>query len=138
MSKSSNNLDMMRLQTTTDAGLTIESKHTIGGTKHDTYVNIDTGGAKMLKISNAYFRNTNVGNLESSGVMTPVNMIFDERQIIHSASIDDYNPDDKTFRFDKSQFFDGKVAGWRVGAICVTFDQRVGIKPSTAVPMQSV
>jgi hypothetical protein len=98
-------------------------------------VNIDTGNARMLKISNAYFRNTNVGNLESTGVMTPSSMVLDERQIIHSASIDDYNPDDKTFRFSKTQFFDSDVKKWRVGAVCVTFDQRTGLKPSSAVSM---
>lgn len=138
MSKSSNDLDMLRLQTTTDAGLTIRSEHVAGGGRHDVSVNIDTGSAKMLKISNAYFRNTNIGNLESAGILTPVNMVLDDRQVIHSATIDDYNPDDRTFRFDKSQFFDSNVKHWHAGAICVTYDQRTGMKPSTAVALQSV
>lgn len=138
MSKSNNNLDMLRLQTITDAGLTIEAKHVERGGRHDVSVNINTGSAKMLKISNAYFRNTNVGNLESAGILTPVNIVQDDRQVIHSATIDDYNPDNRTFRFDKSQFFDSNVKHWHAGAICVTYDQRTGMKPSTAVALQSV
>lgn len=135
MSNVDTDLDMLRLQTAADDGLIVEAKHTAGRSKHDVSVNINIGKAKMLKISNAYFRNTNVGNLESSGLMAPAGMVLNERQIIHSASIDDYNPDDKTFRFEKSQFFDSDVKNWRVGAICVTYDQCTGKTPSTAVPM---
>jgi hypothetical protein len=125
-----------------DSSIGFSVEYEKNGDEINSTVSISLAAKKFtpkFKITNAYFKKNNVGNLETQSATIPDNLLMDENGNVHTPDISDFNPDSKTFTFSKNQFIaSDAIKNWRAGAIIVTFDSRTGATPESVVAMQNV
>ena len=78
----------------------------------------------VLKVNNAYFRNDNIGNLEMSGMLHPLDIIIDDNGVSYTLTEDDYIYSNRQFIINPDNYFkNSTLTTSTVECVVVTFNK---------------
>ena len=124
-----------------NSGDTINSKMTfLQKPGDDSKIIIDTFSSKsaktpMLKVSRAYIRKDNIGNVETDFLANPEGYKTDDNGYIHMLDDSDYVASESTFYVKPSSYFYDLDSKWRLGVICETYNQKLYYSEGRFVPL---
>ena len=81
----------------------------------------EIGNKPMLKISNAYFRKNNIGNIETKLALEPSEIILDEDGHVHTPDESDINVTTGKVLLEPSDYISQSCKQWQMGIIVQTY-----------------